>query len=67
MVGKGRQAVRLYKKRYSDGALAGEVNTEMKNIETIEAQLTGGSKGRFIALTVTAISSVLILGFATGL
>lgn len=63
---KGRQAVRLYKKRYSDGAFAGEVNTEMKNIETIEAQLTGGGKGKFIALTVTAISSVLILGFAAG-
>ena len=64
---KGRQVVRLYKKRYSDGAIAGEVNTEMKNIETIEAQLTVGSKGKFIALTVTAISPVLILEFATGL
>ena len=67
MVGKGRQAVRLYKKRYSDGALAGEVNTEMKNIETIEAQLTGSGKGKFIALTISAISSVLLLGLATGL
>ena len=64
---KGREAVRLYKKRYSNGSFAGEVNTEMKNIETIEAQLTGGGKGRFIALTISAISSVLLLGLATGL
>ena len=64
---KGREAVRLYKKRYSNGVFAGEVNTEMKNIETIEAQLTGSGKGKFIALTVTAISSVLLLGLATGL
>jgi len=64
---KARENIRIYKNKYPDGRFAAEVQSESDGVERIEAQLTGVSKGMFIALTSVAVGSVVILAVAFGL
>ena len=63
---RARENIRIYKRKYPEGRFAENVDAESKGVEQIETQLTGASKGMFIALTSVAVASVVLLGLFTG-
>ena len=64
---KSREKLRIYKRLYPEGRFVEDAEILSKKVERIENQLTGMSKGLFIAFTSIAIGSVIILGVALGL
>ena len=64
---RAREQIRIYKGRYPEGRFSEEVQAESDGVENIETQLTGMSKGLFIALTSIAVGSVVVLGVFIGL
>ena len=64
---KSREKLRTYKRLYPEGRFAEDADILFEKVERIENQLTGMSKGLFIAFTSIAIGSVIILGVAFSL
>ncbi len=64
---KSREKLRIYKTLYPEGRFVEDAEILSEKVERIENQLTGMSKGLFIAFTSIAIGSVIILGVALGL
>ena len=64
---KAREKLRTYKRLYPEGRFTEDADILFEKVERIENQLTGMSKGLFIAFTSIAIGSVIILGVAFSL
>ncbi|MCH7818502.1 MAG: hypothetical protein IIB40_02985 [Candidatus Marinimicrobia bacterium] len=64
---KAREKLGIYKSLYPEGRFVEDAKILSKKVEHIENQLTGMSKGLFIALTAVSVGSVLMLGVVLGL
>lgn len=63
---KAREKLGIYKRGYPEGRFVEDAKLLSEQVERIENQLSGMSKGIFITFTSIAVGTVLILGLALG-